>query len=222
MFNHVGLPLIYKDLLAEMVDGERLYTTPAGDRYPSITTILSMLSKDAIDQWKKNVGQDEADRTSRHAATRGTALHQIAEDYLANKEHYSAGYMPIVTSLFSSLKPVLDLAVGDIYAQEVALYSDKLQIAGRVDCIANWNGKLSIIDFKTSAKPKKIEWIESYFMQCAFYGAALYEQTGLVPEQSVIAIGVDYQKPQIFIEPIYKWIPKLIKVRNEYKRFNRN
>lgn len=220
MFNHVGLPLQYKDLTAEMVHGRRLYMTPEGKRYPSITTVLSSLSKDAIEQWKKNVGKEESDRVSRHAATRGTAVHQVAEDYLANKEDYIGGNMPNVLAGFHSLKPVLDKSIGDIYAQEVALYSDKLEIAGRVDLVAEWDDVLSIIDFKTSAKPKKREWVESYFMQCAFYGAALFEQTGMLPKQSVIAIAVDYHKPQIFIEPIYDWIPKLLSVRDQYRKVN--
>lgn len=219
MFKHVGLPLGYDDLKADMIEGRgRVYSTPEGKHYPSITTILSMLSKDAIAQWKKNVGKVESDRVSRHASTRGTAVHQITEDYLNNKDDYAAGFMPNVMGGFLSLKPVLDADIGDIYAQEVALYSDRLQIAGRVDCVANFRSVLSIIDFKTSAKPKKREWIESYFMQCAFYGAALYEQTGMLPKQSVILIAVDYHPPQIFIEPIHSWIPKLLDTRNEYKR----
>ena len=168
MFNHVGLPLGYKDLTAEMTNGRRLYTTPEGKRYPSITTILSMLSKDAIDQWKINVGKEESDRVSRHASTRGTAVHQVTEDYLANRDNYLGGNMPQVVAGFNSLKPELDKCIGNIYAQEVALYSDKLEIAGRVDLIADWNNRLYIIDLKTRVKIKKKEWFCGFLMKCGF------------------------------------------------------
>ncbi len=169
--------------------------TPEGNKYPSITTVLGELSKAGIEAWKKRVGEETANKISAQASTRGTAVHELAENYLNNKEDWSKGYMPANIFTFNTIKPVLESRVNNIWAQEVPLYSDRLQIAGRVDCIAELDGELTIIDFKTSRKPKTKDWIENYFFQGAFYAAAFFEQTGIAIKKTAIIIAVDDNEP---------------------------
>ena len=114
------------------------------------------------------------------------------------------------------MKPIIDKHVNNIYFQEAPLYSHEIKTAGRVDLIAEFAGKLSIIDFKTSRRPKKAEWIEGYFMQESFYAAAFYERTGLAIKQLVTLIMVDDDKPQVFIEQPMKWLPKFMQLRKKY------
>ena len=210
--------LTYDDLLVENSTGGRAYVTPDGSRYPSITTVLGILSEESIREWRKRVGEEEANRISRKAANRGTRLHLVAERYLNNEEDYLKKELPHVVELFKSIKPILDSRVDNIYLQEEALYSDHFQIAGRVDCIAELDGVLTVIDYKTSSKQKKKEWISSYFLQGSFYSAAYYEITGIPIQQTAIIMAVEGDEPQVFIEPTYTWLKQLKDVRNEYRR----
>ena len=157
MFEHV--PVVLNEMEAETTETGRTYCTPEGINLPSITTVLSILSRDSIAKWRKRVGEEEADRISYRASTRGTAVHEIIEKYLDNKEDYRDGYTPDIIESFINIKPILDGRIGRIYAQEAPLYSNHLGVAGRVDCVAEFDGKLSIIDFKTSKKPKQTKWI---------------------------------------------------------------
>jgi CRISPR/Cas system-associated exonuclease Cas4 (RecB family) len=216
-FTHVKRNLSYDDLLVENTSGGRAYVTPAGMRYPSITTVLGILSEDSIRAWRKRVGEEEANRISRKAADRGTKMHLIAEKYLDNDEDHLAGQPFHVIELFNSIKPILDEKIDNVHAQEIALFSDQFKIAGRVDCIAEFGGELSVIDYKTSSKPKQVEWITSYFMQAAFYSAAYFEQTNIPITQSVIVMAVEASEPQVFIQPTFPWLKKLLRVRNEYR-----
>ena len=136
-----------------------------GVKYPSITTVLSILSQAGIQAWRKRVGEEEANRISHRASTRGTAVHAIVEDYLNNVENYKDKYALNIIDNFLPLKGLLDTRIGKIYAQEVALFSHHLGVAGRVDCVAEFDGKISIIDFKTSQKIKPRKYVENYFMQ---------------------------------------------------------
>src|SRR6056300_1315333 len=161
MFDHVKMKAL-PELECETLPTGRTYITPEGNKYPSITTILSERSKEGIKAWRAKVGEEVANKISTQAATRGTAVHQLAEDYLNNKEDWSKGSMPSNLFAFNQIKTILDKRVNNIWAQEVPLYSDKFMIAGRVDCIAEFDGELTIIDFKTARKPKKEEWIDNY------------------------------------------------------------
>jgi genome maintenance exonuclease 1 len=174
------------------------------------------MKKDGIDQWRKRVGDEEADKIMRQAATRGTAVHQLAEDYLNNKPDWNKGAMPANLFSFNQIKPILDRHVNRIWYQEAPLYSDKLRTAGRVDCIAEYDGELSVIDFKTSRKPKKKEWIEGYFLQASFYAGAFYERTGLAAKKAVIIITVDGSDPQVFTVRPHDYLQKFIQVRRQY------
>lgn len=210
-FVHEPVDLGYSDMVDSTDGNGRIYITPDGKSYPSITTVLGVRGKDAILEWRARVGKAEADRISRHAAARGTALHKVAEDYLNNEENYFTTLtMPHVRSLFNSVKPVIDEYVGKIILQEQPLYSHHLGIAGRVDLVAEFNGKLSIIDFKTSRRRKKREDIKNYFAQATAYSIMFEERTGIPVPQLVIIMAVDDDPtPVIFVEKRNDWVSEL-------------
>jgi CRISPR/Cas system-associated exonuclease Cas4 (RecB family) len=214
IFEHKQFEL--KELETETIDGKRHYVTPNG-KYPSITSVLSVLSKDGIIAWRKRVGEKEANRISTQAARRGTNVHQMCEDYL-NNELDQKSFLPHERGMFYPLQKALDKSIGTVYAQEAPLYSDYLGLAGRVDCVAEWDGRLSIVDFKTSRKLKKKEWITNYFQQATAYAIMWEERTGIPIDKLVIAITVeDEDEPQIFVEKRDNWVKDLINTINIYK-----
>jgi len=216
MINHFDHGVTLPKITRKTTKNGRRYFTPEGKAYPSITTILGQVSKEGIKEWRKRVGEEEANKISRQASTRGTAVHQLCEDYINNVPDWNKDVMPNNLASFLDLKKIIDERLDNVWFQEEFLYSDKLGCAGQVDCIAEFDGQLSIIDFKTSRKPKKEEWIENYFIQTSFYAAAFYERTGIVIKQCVILITVDGHEPQIFkIEP-YQYIPRLLEIKKKY------
>ena len=197
MFEHVNLDI--PDIKTQNVDGKRYYVTSEGTKYPSITTVLSVLSRQGIMEWRKRVGAEVANKISTKAARRGTNVHTMCEDLLNNKLDLKK-FLPIDVEMFKTIEPIIIDKINRIHAQESALYSDYLGVAGRVDVIAEWEGRLSVIDFKTSSKPKKKEWISSYFQQTSAYAVMFEERTGIPVDQVVVLIAVDNDKPQIFVE----------------------
>ena len=195
-------------------NGKRLYVTPDGDKYPSVTTVLSDYKKDAIIQWRKRVGEKEANKISTKASRRGTKVHKLCEDYLNNESAFQ-GYTPDNVEMFKSIQPTLN-EIEVVYAQERTLFSHHLKTAGRVDCVGKFRGKPHIIDFKTSNKPKKWEWIDNYFMQGSAYSVMWEEMTGIPIPYIAIIIAVADDTPQIFVENRDTWINKFIEVRNNY------
>jgi CRISPR/Cas system-associated exonuclease Cas4 (RecB family) len=218
IFEHVNLPQLQFDLNAETTDSGRLYTTPEGNKYKSITTILSHYGKKAIYEWRQAVGEEYANIVSRKASNRGTKVHKICEDYLNNEisEMKLQMLMPDMKELFFKIKPDIDESVGKIYAQEQALYSDRYKIAGRVDLIAEWNGKLSVIDFKTSTKQKEEEDIQNYFMQCTAYALMFAERTGIWIDDIVVVIATEEGPAQIFEKQIHDYRQPLIGYIDKY------
>ena len=221
-FKHVGCDIDY-DLETETINGKRFYKTPEGLLYPSVTTITSQHGKDKIIEWRKRVGEEEANRISTRASNRGTKVHKICENYLNNEEDYARinpahihKTMPDSIAMFKSLQPLLDEHVNNIHALEIPLYSHHLKVAGRVDCIAEYDGKLSIIDFKTSGKLKEESWIKGYFMQCSAYAVMYEERTGIPVSQIVIMIAVDSEHPQVFIKKRNDYIKDFISYREAY------
>ena len=184
-----------QSLEATTTPAGRMYHTPVGDM-PSITTVLSRLRRQGIMEWRKRVGDEEANKISGKASSRGTRIHKICEDYINNKELEFRS--PLDKEMFLSMQPLLDGFVGTVYGQELPLYSEYLGIAGRVDLISEWDGKLSVIDFKTSRKPKKREWVNNYFYQCTAYCVMFEELTGIPVDRFVVVIGVDQDEPQTF------------------------
>jgi len=202
-FNHVKLSELDFELESVTTETGRTYKTPSGKSYPSITTVLSSYNKKAIYEWRQRIGEQEANRISKAASGRGTKLHNVVEKYLLNEmsELKMQTMMPDTKELFLKVKPFLDNHIGDIYGIEQALYSDRLQIAGRCDCIAEWEGELSIVDWKTSTRVKEKNYIQNYFMQCSAYAEMFEEITGRPINQIVVAIAVeDSNVPSIFIE----------------------
>jgi len=215
MFNYCP-PCELPELQSETINDKRYYTTPLGEKYPSITTVLSSLSRDSIAAWRKKVGDEEANRISRTASNRGTKIHSIAEAYLNNEPHYMRDVMPNHKETFLTIRPLLD-KIDNIWYQECALYSDTLKVAGRVDCIGEYDGVLSVIDFKTSSRVKKKEDITSYFLQTTFYALALEEMIGNPVNQIVINMSVDNHSPLVFIEQTENYINELVRVVKAYK-----
>jgi hypothetical protein len=198
------------DMNAITTEEGRKYVTPEGLNLPSVTTVLSILSRDSIRKWRERVGEEEANKISTRASRRGTSVHEIIEKYIDNDPDYREGYTPDVLESFLVMQPILDGLIGTVYAQEAPLYSTHLGLAGRVDCVAEFDGQLSIIDFKTSRKKKKKDWIQQYFMQEAAYAVMWEERTGQPITQLVTLISVDGEdKPQIFVEHRDNWIRPL-------------
>ena len=219
-FIHADLiNLGYHDLKCNTAESGRIYETPDGKCYPSITTVLGSLNKESIKKWRESVGKETADRITHHACTRGTALHEAIERYLNNEKNYFIkNEMPHVKYLFNSVKPVLDKYIGKIYMQEVPLYSDHLGVAGRVDCIAEFDGKLSIIDFKTARRAKRKEHISNYFMQATAYAIMFEERTGIPITNSVIIMAVDDSPtPIIFKEKRDHFVKPLLDTIKNFK-----
>lgn len=218
-FEHENID--FPELSAEIIEGVgRLYTTPEGERYPSVTTVIGAASDNKwLEEWKARVGEETAKKISAQAARRGTAVHELAENYLKNDPKFSRGHMPANIATFNQIRPFLDKHVDKIYGLEVPLYSDKLKVAGRVDCLANYHGELSIIDFKTSKKEKKKEDISNYFVQASAYSFMTFERSGLLPKKIVIMMTVDDGSPLIFIERAKDWIEEFIKIRKKVDKY---
>ena len=202
-------------LVRKNVGGNRLYETPSGD-YPSITSVLSIRDKGGIHEWRKRVGNEEANRVTKRATTRGTHFHSLLENYFLNEmgdpDTFCSTAMaksPAVWYLFLEAVQVLENQIGDIYCIEDYLYSDELKVAGTVDMIADYNGEVTVIDFKTSNKPKKEEWIENYFIQGTAYAKMFTERTGIPCNQLVIFIVPDDGVPQIFTKTVDEFVPTL-------------
>jgi genome maintenance exonuclease 1 len=216
-FKHNHFELGY-DLTAKSTVAGRLYETPEGVFYPSVTTVLGHATKAGIVAWRKAVGEKEANRVSRHACARGNAVHNAAEKYINNEEEYlKEGTMPHVLQLWNAMKKVLDEKVDNVIMQEVPLYSDELMLAGRVDLICEFDGVLSIVDFKTSSRVKTRDQISGYFKQECAYAIMFEERTGIKIDQLVTVMVVDGSDDSItFIEKKDDWVEPLQNTISEY------
>ena len=193
----------------------RYYTDADGNKYYSVTTVLSILNKEAIMAWRKRVGEEEANKISSQAATRGTKVHNMIEKYIVGEEFDTDNLVAL--SNFKDIQPIIDQNLSKIHAVEARLFSKHLGLAGTVDCVGIWDGQLSIIDWKTSKKYKRKEWCENYFMQASAYAIMWEERTGMPITNLVVAIAGD-EGPQIFIEHRDNWDKKLIETIEEYNR----
>ena len=214
MFNHVDLNL--PQLERETIDGVRYYKVPDDEeliKLVSITSVTSHFNKEIFINWRKKVGNEETDRITKAATKRGTDMHTLTEHYLKNDQELPE-VPPISEFLFKIAKSKLNL-INSIHTLEGSLYSKQLGIAGTVDCIAEYNGELSIIDFKTSKKPKPREWIEHYFVQAMAYGCMLYELTGISVKKLVIIMACENGECIVYEE--YDKA-KYIKLLTEYIR----
>jgi CRISPR/Cas system-associated exonuclease Cas4 (RecB family) len=201
------------------VDGKRFYKKV--DSYDamnfiSITTITSNYSKEKFALWRKKNGEDEANRITKAATTRGTQMHNLIEHYIENKELPKSAPLPKL--LFDVAKPELN-KINNILGIEIQLYSEYFEIAGTADLIAEYDGVLSIIDYKTSERPKPREWIEGYFVQCTAYALMLYELTGIKAKQLVIIMACENGEVEVYKETdLKKYIKLLRKYIDKFKR----
>ena len=208
MFNHVDLDLPSLD--RETIDGVRYYDIPGESKLVSITSITSWINREIFRSWRARVGNEEADKVTKAATSRGTDMHTLAENYLLNKDLPSV--QPLSEFLFKQSKPKLDL-IDNIHAIEKPLYSLKLGVAGTVDCIAEYEGELAVIDFKTSKKPKPRKWIDHYFVQCAAYACMLYEMKEIPVKKFVIIMSCENGEVKVYEE---RNKAKYIKLLSEY------
>jgi genome maintenance exonuclease 1 len=208
MFHHEHIA-DFAELECVTLPTGRTYTTPDGEKLPSITTVLGALGKDWLHEWRKRVGAAEANRISREAATNGTFVHKMAEDTLNNIEVDISSLMPDKICKLNALNTAFK-GIGTVYAQEIPLYSKFLGVAGRCDCVAEFDQKISIIDFKTSRHYKTEDEISGYWQQACAYAIMFEERTGIPINQLVIIMIVEGEKtPIIFKSRRDKWYPLL-------------
>ena len=217
-------PTKLTELTTQTVNFKRFYETPDGKLYPSITTVLSTRNKKGLFEWRKRVGDEVANYVARTSAARGTAVHHLCEDYLNNfpvdwpdkwKEHEKK-FLPFC--LFKQLENKVLQKIDNIRSQECALFSNKYRVAGSVDCIAEYDGKLSIIDFKTSTKERNDEWNENYYIQASAYAEMFEEQTGTPIEQIVILVVTEDGAVQEFVKEKYDYIPLLVETIDNFTK----
>ena len=219
-FKHIGTNL--PELSTKTIDRKRYYVTPEGKEYPSITTVLSNRGKEGLFEWRKRVGNDVANYISRKAAKRGTSVHQMCEDYLNNVgfenpswwSEKEKDFLPFC--LFNQLRNNALHRINNIHAQECALYSDKYEVAGRVDCIAEYKNTLSIIDFKTSTSERTDKYNENYYIQASAYAEMYEERTNTPIDQIVIMVVTEDGVVQEFVKSKQDYLPLLEEAINEF------
>ena len=222
-FTHKAVKL--PNLVTTTLNKKRFYNTPEGKLYPSITTVLSIRKKDGLIEWRKRVGDDVANYISGNAVRRGIKIHEMCEDYLNNmyedalfetyeKEHF------LYWCLFKQLRDQALCDIDNIYVQEEGLYSEKYKVAGRVDCIAEFNGVLSVIDFKTSTKERTDGWNENYYIQGAAYAEMFEERTEIKVNQIVILVVTEDGTVQKFVKNKYPFLELLVESVTKWEEIN--
>lgn len=223
-FNHIsGLPKL-QSLTTKEIKGKRHYLLPSGVYVPSVTTVLGFFKARSLMQWRNRIGEDEAAKITNRASTRGTRVHTLLEKYLTNESTstiLTSKVMPSTKESFILIKKKLDKHVNNVHYVEVPLYSTTLNMAGRTDVIAEYDGVLSVIDFKTSNREKKEEYVQDYFLQSTAYALMFKERTGIPIHQIVIMMASDgVPEPQIFIKNIESYVEPLNKKIEDYFKIN--
>ena len=206
----------FPELKTKTVDRKRFYVTPEGNEYPSITTVLSPRGKEGLMKWRKRVGEKVANHICNKAATRGTKVHKMCEDFLNGEDmtHHKKDFLPYC--LFNELKDKTFDNINEVIGQEVTLYSDKYKVAGRTDLIANYRNELSIVDFKTSTNERKDSYNENYYIQTAAYAEMFEELTGQPINQIVILVVTENGTVQEFIKDKQEYLPLLEETLEEW------
>ena len=202
MFDHVELE--FEELKSTTTSGSRVYETPDGT-FPSITTVLGRKKAQFFKEWRARIGEEEANKITTQATRRGTKVHKVIENYILNKENYFEDSLPNVREMFNTVKSHLDNNLDNIAGIEIPLWSKQLGVAGRCDCVADWKGQKAILDWKTSGKLKKREWVEEYFLQTTAYSIMFEERTKIPINNIVIVIAVENEEPQIFEEKSFDY-----------------
>jgi len=193
----------------ETGDTGRFYASPKGKKYPSITTVTGLRGKAGIQEWRARVGEEEANKIGTRAANRGTAVHDLMEKYVRGDEIDESKLMPHHKRSLNDLSKVMDEHLSEWYSMEKKMWSDYLGVAGQMDLAGRWDGVRSVIDYKTSAKVKKKEWISGYFMQEAAYSLMFEERTGIALPNLVIVMDVDNHGVIVFKEHRDNWVQPL-------------
>lgn len=202
----------FPKLVRKNIDGSRVYLTPTGEKYPSVTSVTGLGGAKHIMEWRDRVGHAEADAITRRAANRGTRIHKFCENYLLGHEIEVDIYDK---EMFNSMLPYID-KVGDVHCIENKIYSHVLKVGGTVDLIADFDDELSVIDWKTSGRVKDIDEIGGYFMQAAAYSQCFLELTGINIDKLVIVMGIDNNPAKVFIEDKTEWLKKFKSKRLEF------
>lgn len=208
-----------------MIEGVRHYREKGSTiAYPSVTSVLSFINGPKFADWRRRVGEEEANRVTKHATTRGTNLHTLFEHYLNNEDitGLKEWNVPLVNLMFRAAKPELAKHVDNIYQQETQMSSDRLCLAGTVDLICEWDGELAVVDFKTSAKTKPEAWLEGYFVQLSAYWAMFSEKTGVVPKKLVVFLVaengdiqiVERRNPLDYLKTLREYVSQFIQHRD--------
>ena len=212
--------LNWPDLVVHSHNGMRFYETPDGLKYPSITTVLGKQpgKQKGLQAWRKRIGEEQARIVSGKAARRGTAFHNICEDYLNGMEdithHKEKNFL--AWCMFGEMKSHLDEKINKVVLQEQSMYSPKYKVAGRCDFIGVYKDTLAVVDFKTTTTPKKEEWIEDYFIQCSAYASMYEEHTGETIEDIVIMMVAEDGQVQIYEKKAADYLPKLEEMMDEF------
>lgn len=214
-FIHCNQPK-YQEFDAKIIDGNRFYFAPDGEKYPSVTTVVNHGPKPWLDKWRKALGEEKAAAETKRASNRGTSVHLLAEEYLQNKTKFSKQHTLNNIKLFNQIKPCLN-KINNIRAQEIPLFSSRLKIAGRVDAVAEYDGILSIIDFKTSNNNKKESQVQNYFLQSTAYALMYEEMFGVPIDDIVIIIAVEKGiMPMVYKKKIDEYVKPLINRINTF------
>ena len=212
--------LNWPDLVVHSHNGMRFYETPDGNKYPSITTVLGKQpgKQKGLQAWRQRIGEEQARIVSGKAARRGTAFHNICEDYLNGMEdithHKEKNFL--AWCMFGEMKSHLDEKINKVVLQEQSMYSPKYKVAGRCDFIGVYKDTLAVVDFKTTTTPKKEEWIEDYFIQCSAYASMYEEHTGETIEDIVIMMVAEDGQVQIYEKKAADYLPKLEEMMDEF------
>lgn len=198
----------------------RKYVLPTGESYPSVTTVLGAMDPDkkaGLKRWEDNIGKEEADKITKAAAKRGSLMHNMCENYLLNKPIPEDDHpFNLNKEMFLSLKPIIDKNVDEVYGVEFPLYSHRLKTAGMCDFFCLWEGKKTILDFKTSGRQKKEEWIQNYFTQETVYAMCLWETYNIKVDQIITLIAVEHDRPQIFVKDPLDYVQRAVKIFKDY------
>ena len=220
--------IFYKwpELKSETINGCRFYTTPSGQKYPSITTVIGQQpgKTHGLQQWKDRVGEEQANIISRKAARRGTAFHNICEGYFTitrtefdtklEEDHKTRNFLSYC--MFKEMKPFLDEKINNVMLMEQPMYSERFGVAGRCDLIGTYNDKLAVVDFKTTTTMKKEEWIEDYFIQCTAYASMYEEHLGVSVDDIVIMMVAEDGQVNLFEKKSADYVEKLHAIMDEW------
>jgi len=209
----------FPELEVHNIKGLRFYETPTGEKYPSITTVLGKQpgKQKGLQEWRERVGVAQAQIISGKAARRGSVFHNIVENYLLDKDISDFKQQNFMAwCMFGEMKSHLDEKINEIVLQEQSMFSSKFKVAGRCDLIGVYKDKLSVVDFKTTTRTKKEEWIDDYFIQCAAYASMFEEHTGEPVEDVVIMMVAEDGEVQLFEKKTADYLPKLEKIMDDF------